>query len=293
MKHLISAIVVSYHTGPDLWACLEALKAEPLVTEVLVLDNGNPPQDSAALEGLAAASGGRLKHLIGHGNVGFARGCNMGAALAQNDLLFFVNPDCAPRRGAVLRLAQTCLSLTQTPAIVGGRILNSDGSEQRGGRRDTFTVWRALVSFSGLSRLERLFPVFRDPHRERDPVPDAALAVGAVSGAMMMLTRSDFESLGGFDEGYFLHVEDLDICRRALEAGGSVWFEPGATAVHAQSTSSASSAFVERHKAAGFRRYFRKFAKGPAGRVAAECFAPLVGAALTLRLLVRGARGGR
>ena len=61
----------------------------------------------------------------------------------------------------------------------------------------------------------------------------------AVSGALMYLSRAGFERLGGFDEGYFLHVEDLDLCRRAEADGGSVIYTPLASALHHGATSDA------------------------------------------------------
>jgi GT2 family glycosyltransferase len=121
-----------------------------------------------------------------------------------------------------------------------------------------------------MSRLEGVFPALRDYDRHRDPLPHGASAVGAVSGALMAMRRSDFEAIGGFDEGYFLHVEDIDLCRRAEEAGWSVVFVPGPHGVHLRSTSDADPRAVARHKARGAARYFRKFARGPLERTAAE-----------------------
>jgi GT2 family glycosyltransferase len=133
------------------------------------------------------------------------------------------------------------------------------------------TLWRALVAFSGLSQLERFSPLFRDFNRHNDPVPNAPVEVGAISGALMALRRRDFETLGGFDEGYFIHVEDLDICRRAEERGWSVIFAPGPHGRHIRSTSAVENAFVAKHKARGMAHYLEKFARGPIARVVAWC----------------------
>lgn len=267
----IAAIVVTYRTGPALVACLDALTSDAAITHLVVVDNGNPPDVAAALRDRAAAA--KVQLLTGHGNVGFARGCNLGAAAAPDAThLLFVNPDLILESGGAAALAETAARGPQ-PCVAGGRLLDDAGREQRGARRDVVTPWSAFAAFTGLTRLERFGALFRSPFRERDPLSPAPIRVGAVSGALMCLTRPGFEALGGFDEGYFLHLEDMDLCRRAAEAGGAVWFDPRAQGVHHGATSDAPAAVVERHKAAGYARYFRKFARSPWDKLQAEAMA--------------------
>jgi GT2 family glycosyltransferase len=99
----------------------------------------------------------------------------------------------------------------------------------------------------------------------------------------MYVSRAGFDRLGGFDEGYFLHVEDLDLCRRAEAEGGSVIYTPLASALHHGASSDAPALAVERHKAAGLGRYFRKFAETPGERAAAALLAPAISMALIAR----------
>jgi GT2 family glycosyltransferase len=97
------------------------------------------------------------------------------------------------------------------------------------------------------------------------PASDDLETVEAVSGACMALPRSAFERLGGFDEAYFLHVEDLDLCRRVRDAGLRVAIAAAIRVVHAQGSSSRRRpVFVARHKHRGMWRYFRTF--DPAAR---------------------------
>ena len=102
-----------------------------------------------------------------------------------------------------------------------------------------------------------------------------------------MMPRADFASVGGFDEGYFLHVEDIDICRRVGEAGGAVLFDPGAEALHFGATSKANWAKVESHKARGLVRYFEKFATSPGERLVVKVLAPCIGALIMVRGFAR------
>ena len=281
----VSAVVVTYHTGDSLELCLRSLFSEPWIDEVILVDNGNPGPIASSLRALQADR--RDVTLVqGQGNVGFARACNIGAELASGRHLLFVNPDAVIQRGAAEKMAEAGRR-ARSPWIVGGRLVDKKGREQRGARRELLTPWTAIVGMFGLGTLEALSPVFRDVHRERDPKPDSVVPMPVVSGALMMMPRADFASVGGFDEGYFLHVEDIDICRRVGEAGGAVLFDPSAEALHFGATSKANWAKVESHKARGLVRYFEKFATSPGERVVVKVLAPCIGALIMVRGFVR------
>ena len=280
----ISAITVSFQTGPVLIECLDALIGAPEIDEIVLIDNGNPPDVETWLDARAATEP-RLRVVRGRGNIGFGAACNLGAAHAVGQKLLFINPDVVLAPGAAARMAEA-LAAARAPALIGGDVRDAHGEPDRGSRRDRVTLWSAFVAFSGLSRFERFAPVFRDLHRHGDPLPESAAEIANVSGALMMLSREGFAALGGFDEGYFLHAEDIDLCWRAANAGGQVLFQPGAIGAHARSTSAAPSRDIERHKAMGLARFFVKSARSPVERMAAM----LVGAVLKLVLPARAAR---
>ncbi len=125
------------------------------------------------------------------GNIGFAAACNLGAARARSDVIFFINPDVVLSEDAITRLLDA-LAKAPPPAIIGGDLRDSAGQPERGSRRDRLTLWRAFTAFSGLSRLERAIPAFRDFNRHNDPLPSAPAPVGAVSGALIAMRRADF-----------------------------------------------------------------------------------------------------
>lgn len=285
----VSAVIVAYRTGPVLFACLDSALGAPGIDEVILVDNGNPKDVEHALD-MMASDRENLTLLRGQGNIGFAASCNLGARAAQGAHLLFLNPDALVTRAAVPRLMEAA-RYAPRPWIAGARILGLNGKEQRGGRRDELTMWRAFVEVSGLSRLEPLSRVFRSMHRERDPVPDEAMEVGAVSGAAMLIRADDFAALDGFDEGYFVHVEDLDLCRRVHEAGGAVMFAPDAVVIHEGATSDVDALVVARMKGRGLARYFRIHARGVAGKIAAAVLTPAVEAAAAFGGLLRRSNG--
>ncbi len=243
-------ITVSYQTGPALLESIRATLSDPDIAELIVVDNGNPRETRRDLANLIGRDD-RLRLLQGHGNIGFARACNYGARQAIGDSLFFLNPDAIISPGTARTLVQAGTGRT-TPWVSGGRLLDAQGQEQRGARRGRLTFLSALSSFSPLHRL----PGFPNLHWEDQPLPDGPTDVPTLSGACLMMPRASFDALGGFDPAYFLHVEDIALCRSVRAAGGSVIFVPGAEILHYGSTSQAPRLTVEAHKLRGFLRYF-------------------------------------
>lgn len=244
----ISAIVVSYQTGPVLADCIKALRADPVIKEIILVDNGNP---KGAVETAIAGDGAPVQLLSGHGNIGFAAACNLGVNKAGGDVLLFINPDAVLPENGAARMLNDAKGL-ERPWLMGAKPVNADGSEQRGGRRAEFTPWRAIVDALGLYRIG-----FQRLNLHVLPAPAAIIEVPTISGACFMIPKADYQALGGMDEGYFLHVEDIDFCRRHRLAGGKVYFNPHVAIMHERSSSDVSPLQVFKWKSASFARYFR------------------------------------
>jgi hypothetical protein len=282
-RRTLSVVMVVYMTGEALGESLACALADPLVDELVVVDNGSSDREAERLRALAARDA-RMVLVSGHGNVGFAKGANLGAARAKGDLLVFLNPDAFLQPGCIAELARE-IHDRPVPCIVGGRVLNADRTEQRGGRRGDITPISALLSISGLARAT---PGWRryEVHWEDEALPQQVSAVPTISGACFCMRREDFAAVGGFDEGYFLHVEDVDLCWRVRRQGGLVLFHPGAEVIHIGGTSQTSPLKVEFHKGVGLARFFRKRAEGLGARLAAWALSPLVVLAALARPIV-------
>lgn len=256
----VSVVVVNYNAGTLLADCVAAVL--PQSREVLVVDNGS---HDGSIEHLAArfADEPALRVLLSGRNLGFAAACNLGIAAAQCGNLLFLNPDCCLQPDAVPHL-QATLERHPRAALVGGLLLNPDGSEQRGCRRRFPGLGSAFVRLFGLTALSRRWPRLLAPvDLHGEPLPGGAEPVDAVSGACMLVRGAALREVGGWDEGYFLHCEDLDWCMRFHRAGWQVLFDPAARGIHHQGTCSrAVPLFVEWHKHKGMLRYFRKFNSG-------------------------------
>src|SRR5262249_36616373 len=159
-----------------------------------------------------------------------------------------LNPDCLIEPGSLVALREA-VGDPKKPWIATVRVLDEDGTEQRGSRRNEGTPGQCVVEAL------RLGGVLTGLNLNRMPLPSTLTAVPAISGAFMLMPRATFEALGGLDEGYFLHVEDLDFCLRLRRAGGVAYFAPQLRGTHVKGTSAAPALAVERHKVRGFRRF--------------------------------------
>ena len=282
----LSVVTVAWQTGPRLLEAVASILAAPGVDEFVLVNHGNPPELIRALRAMASNTDKFVLIETG-GNLGFAKGCNIGARRTNGDYVLFLNPDAVLAPGVASRLKASAAELKDEALwAIGARITNADGTEQRGGRRGELTPASALSTFFAL---DRFLPGMRNLHYENRPLSEAMEPMPVVSGAALMMRRDDFLSIGGFDERYFLHVEDIDLCRKIRERGGSVWFEPRANIKHYGGTSHSSPFFVESHKGLGFVKYFWKYYPGPVQRLATMAligpiFAALWGRASYLRL---------
>ena len=251
-----TAVLVTFHTGPDLFRAIASLCDQEGIFEIVVVNNGNPDHVESALTRLSQLNE-RVVLVSGHGNIGFAAGCNLGAQRARGEFLLLINPDAVLSAGGVARMLEDAAELNR-PWMLGCRLVNSDGTEQRGGRRELLTPANAVVEGLGLYRL--LPGVFKDRrlNLHQRPLPGKTTEVPAISGACMMLPLEDYRSIGGMDEKYFLHVEDLDFCLRFRRSGGRIYFCPDVLLTHEQGSSDVSAVFVEWQKVRSFRYYFRK-----------------------------------
>lgn len=252
----LSALVVSYYTGPCLRDCLSALLAQEALSEVIFVDNGNPAADQAYLDGLAAVTP-HLTLIRPGSNLGFAKACNLAAGAASGEILLLINPDLLPPPGTIATLTAT---MRDHPEgwLFGGRLLNMDGSEQRGGRRDLPTPWRYMVEVLRLYRLFPAHPYFRRLHHHENEPETEIIPVSAISGAFMAIAADRWRQLGGLDERFFFHFEDVDLCFRISRQQGLVLYCGNIPIHHHLSSSDVSLCFVEWHKTIGAARYFAK-----------------------------------
>ncbi len=247
----IAVVVVSHESASTLEDCLLRLRAARGVAEIRVIDN-------ASLDGTLdiiqrhAAMDPRVRFIGNPDNPGFAVACNQGVGESAAPWLAFVNPDLLVENDTLSRLR------LHADALAGEVLLGVDLVDEAGHRDEA--ARRRDPDFKGM-----LAAMLSSPSRaSKLGVPvnetESLQHVDAISGALMLMPRVLFDRLGGFDQGYRLHAEDLDLCRRARTAGAIVAVANDIRVLHLRGVSSrARPLFVEWHKHRGLWRYFRKF----------------------------------
>ena len=221
-------VIVSYRSAGTLRGCVEPLAQLPWV-HVSVVDNDSPDNSLDTIADLPVDA------FRAERNGGFSYGCNLGAGRGRAPFILFLNPDARMEPDALETLV-AALQNDPRAGLVAPRIVDEEGSllwSLRRFPRQSSTFGLALFA-------HRLWPqsrwsdeLVRDPAAyERRGTPEW------VSGACMLVRRSLFEELGGFDEGFFLYCEDTDLCRRVWSSGHTVKFEPAAEVLHVEGSSS-------------------------------------------------------
>jgi hypothetical protein len=257
MNASCTVVLVSYHTGDVLFDTIKAvLKQQPL-DKLIIVNNGNPPEIVARLETLAQ-NNPAIDILSGHGNIGFGSGCNLGAENAKGDYILLLNPDCVLSPDA---LTTAIIEMENHPDtwLAGCRHVLPDGSLQRMNKRRLLNL---ITFFSEALKLHTLCSLFPSINLSEQISDTESEYIPAISGAFMMMPKDKFQQVGGMDEDYFLHVEDLDLCKRVHNAGGKVLYMPSVQSLHHLSTSDVSSHRINGYKARSFIRYFLKHGLG-------------------------------
>ena len=273
-----AAVIVNYNAGEHLRGCIASVLADDSAgpVEVVVVDNASTDDSLATIADLDA--------MVVHAgaNLGLAAAANLGIAATTAPWVAVINPDTLLRRGSAARLVGR---LQHEPDLgaVGPRIDNPDGSVYPSARREP-----NLGVAVGHTLAGAWWPKnpFTRRYRELDANPALARDVDWISGAGMWLARAALDDVGGWDERYFMFMEDVDLGRRLRERGWRVAYEPDAALVHEEGVSRAHHPYrmIAVHHRAVFR-YADRWWDGPR-----RVLLPGAAALLTVRALVTMAR---
>jgi N-acetylglucosaminyl-diphospho-decaprenol L-rhamnosyltransferase len=224
----VSAVVVNYNGGLALSDCVASLRADQ-VAEVIVVDNGSRDESWQALR---ASDSPAVWQSAGE-NLGYGRAANLGARSGRGRYLVVCNPDLVVKRGTIANLV-AAMDRDPKVGIAGPRIVNVDGTLYPSAR-----AFPPLVDAIGHGLLGLFWPGNRFSRRYKllDWDHGHTKTVDWVSGAFLLIRRDAWDAVDGFDPGYFMYMEDVDLCWRVTRAGWRVVYEPSGEVVHLQGMS--------------------------------------------------------
>jgi N-acetylglucosaminyl-diphospho-decaprenol L-rhamnosyltransferase len=228
---MLDIVIVAYRSRKLVRDCLRSLDEHPagVPTTVFVVDNDSR---DGTVE-LVRDEFPHVRLLVNDHNAGFSVANNRAIAAGTGTYVLALNPDTRVTDGALDRLIAV-MEERREIGIAGCRLELEDGSLDHAAKRSFPTPLSAIGHFTGLGRragARGRLAAYRAPDVEAGPVD-------AVNGAFMLMRREALERVGLFDEGYWMYMEDLDLCYRFREAGWATWYEPSATVVHVKAGTS-------------------------------------------------------
>jgi GT2 family glycosyltransferase len=258
---VVSVVVISYNTRQMTLDCLRTLYADlaDLPAEVFVVDNASSDGSVAAV----TEAFPNVRVIANPNNVGFGAANNQAMRVARGEFIMLLNSDAFPKPGTTRTLVDY-LRAHPKVGVVGPKLLNADGSTQQSCYRfpTPGQAWRENLWISAAFGDHPVLGDYRTwPHdRERD--------VEWIIGACMLLRRTVFEQVGGFDERFFMYAEETDWQRRIRDAGWTIAFTPAAEVTHLGGASGAKEKAKINRYAFDSLDYYEKKHHGWAGVIA-------------------------
>lgn len=224
----LSILIISHNTRTLTLDCLRSVyeQTRGIDFEVIVLDNASTDGSAAAI----AAEFPQVRLMEPGSNLGFAVGNNRASQHAAGEFLLLLNPDTVVLDRAIERLLMFARAQPES-GIYGGRTLHADRSLNRDSCHGRPTPWSLLCMGLGLSSIFRNSAIF-NPEGLGSWRRDSVRAVDCVTGCFLLIDRQLWDSLGGFDESFFMYGEDTDLCMRATAAGYPCLLCPEAQIIH-------------------------------------------------------------
>lgn len=247
----LAIIIVTFNSMHEIGACLRSLigHTKPFPTTITVVDNASTDGTADFVRSTFPS----VSVIDAGGNVGFARGNNLGIRATQSDYVLLMNPDTEAPPGAIQTLVRG-LAAHPEAAIAGARLLSERGFPE-------LSWGSAITPWSELQRMifSRLYHhKVRSVVRQMDRLSRQPREVGWVSGACMVIRRADLDAVGLLDERFFMYTEDVDLCVQMRKRGRTVLYVAGAEVLHYRGRSGPANPDLERQRQHSHVAYYEK-----------------------------------
>jgi len=227
----VSIIILTYNSSGYISKLLESIERfhkDLKNIEIIVVDNNSTDNTLDKLEK------SRVNHQLREipKNIGFSAGINNGSRNAKGEYLLFINPDTIFESGDIWEMINV-FEKEKDVGIVGGKLINENGNLEKSSGKFYNLINTIFLALG----VEELFGTRKSPIK--------LSKVDFVSGGFLMIKKSFFKKLGGFDNNFFMYVEDVDLCKRAKELGYATYFTPNTSLIHSSHGSSDRSFAIE------------------------------------------------
>lgn len=256
----VALLLVSFRSAEEVAGLLESLAGAAPATDVdvYVVENSDDPE---AAERVAALPGIH-RFVRNERNSGYGGGMNLLARQldAEYDWLLVCNPDLRFSPGSIDEMLRVAGGIPDS-GIFGPKVLTSEGGMYPSAR--AFPSIRSGVGHALFGGIWPSNPWTRRYHRPQSPDATDPQRVDWLSGACLLVRRNAWEQVGGFDEGYFMYFEDVDLAQRLHAAGWNATWIPSAVITHSGAHSTGNSAFMRKVHHESARRYLDRKYRGP------------------------------
>ncbi|MFH1561477.1 MAG: glycosyltransferase family 2 protein, partial [Patescibacteria group bacterium] len=236
--------------------CLAAILSSTLKPkEIIVVDNNSsdfPDADIEKIKKISKSTRVDLRIIKSSTNLGFGKAVNLASKEARGNALVLINPDFLVDKTSLETISNFAKKRWSYLGAVGGRSRSYDGKSTEKTVANIPTKSTLLVEFTSLKKIFEAFGFSNPSHfwnTETICSPLKNKKVGAVSGCFMLIKKGTFRKIGGFDEKFFLYLEDLDLCKRLQSLGLNNFYVPSATGKHYGGGSSKKSPYKIDEKA--------------------------------------------
>ena len=223
----ISIIIVTYNNENTIQECINSILDKDFKDiEIIIVDNS---ENNKTINSIKSIKSDKIFIIKSEENLGFAKGCNLGAKNAKGKYLLFLNPDTIFINNVCV-LLKNFLDKNNKCAIVGPQIINPFNKDIEKTCRNLPNFLTLILQSFGLDRFSGYYILNHFSHNETKQVEQ-------VIGACLFINRKIFNELNGFDERFFIYFEEVDLCKRALESGYKIYFYPQAKILHLSGSS--------------------------------------------------------
>lgn len=232
----LSVIIVTYNSSEQIGECLRSVYAECKATrqEIIVLDNNSTDTTVEDIK----RDFPEVRLLIPGDNLGFAKGVNEAARHASGKYLLLLNPDTVVKGRALDKIYEFA-RVNPEYGFYGGRTLKPDGTLEPSSCWGSPSLWSLTTFAFGLSTAFKRNK-WLDPESLGGWQRDTVREVGVITGCLLLVEKSAWQKLRGFDERYFMYGEDADLAERARREGFKPVIYPDAQVIHEVGMSSST-----------------------------------------------------